>query len=172
MRKKQRERPSDFGRDESGKIAYLGDHVRLAAGHDRRRLLVTLWAACGTTAAAVLGASLANPGGLSGCPYVVVPYVVEFVATVSVVWGMCRLSAAGERMRAYVRDETVGALPRRALVAAVAALACAAGEVVLLVLGAQAPGAAELVFFACQALAVVALAVLRRTCLATSWESA
>ena len=172
MRKKARERLKDFGPDDNGKMAYLGDHVRLADGHDRRRLLRTLWAACGLAVVAVVGASLANPAVLSGCPYVVLPYMCQFVALVWVLWGMGRLSVAGERVRAYVRDETVGALPLRCVVAAALGLVAAVGEVVLLATSGTAPVAADLVFLACEAVAVAALVAVRRTCLATAWESA
>lgn len=170
LRKKERERLKDFGRDESGKIAYLGDHVRLAEGSDRRRLLATLWAAGGLAAAAVVGASLANPGGLVGCPYVVLPYMLQFVAMVWVLWGMGRFAVAGERVRVYVRDETVGALPRRCVAAAALGLLAAAGEVVLLVSSASAPVPADFAFLACEAASVAALVALRRACLATTWE--
>lgn len=172
MRKKERERLRDFGRDESGKIAYLGDHVRLAEGHDRGRLLATLWASCGAAALAVVAASLVNPGGLTGCPYVVLPYMAQFVVLVWVVWGLGRLSVAGERVRVYVRDETVGALPLRCAAAAVLGIAAAVGEVVLLATSGAAPAPADLAFLACEAVAATALVVARRTCLATAWEAA
>ena len=172
MRKKARERLKDFGPDDNGKMAYLGDHVRLADGHDRRRLLGTLWAACGLGVAAVTGASLANPVGLSGCPYVVLPYMCQFVAMVWVIWGMGRLSVAGERVRVYVRDETVGALPLRCVVASALGLVAAVGEVVLLVSSGAAPAAADFAFLACEVVAVASLVALRRACLATTWESA
>ena len=172
MRKKARERLKDFGPDDNGKMSYLGDHVRLVEGQDRRRLVTTLWVACGVATLAVLGASLANPGGLSGCPYVVAPYIGQFVAMVSVLWGMGRLSVAGERVRVYVRDETFGALPRRAVVAAALGLAAVVGEIVLLAVSGAAPGAAEIVFLSCEAVSVVALVALRQACLVTEWESA
>ena len=79
---------------------------------------------------------------------------------------------AGERVRAYVRDETVGALPLRCVVAAALGLVAAVGEVVLLATSGTAPAAADLVFLACEAVAVAALVAVRRTCLATAWESA
>lgn len=170
MRKKERERLKDFGRDDDGKMAYLGDHVRLADGQDRSRLLRALWAACGAATLATLAASLANPAGLSGCPYVVMPYMLQFVAMVWVLWGMGRLSVAGERVRVYVRDETVGALPLRCVVAAALTLVAAVGEVVFLALSAAAPAAVDFAFLACEAVAVVALVVLRRLCLATTWQ--
>ena len=170
MRKKERERLKDFGRGDDGKMAYLGDHVRLADGQDRGRLFRALWTACGTATLATLVASLANPAGLSGCPYVVMPYMLQFVAMVWVLWGMGRLSVAGERVRVYVRDETVGALPLRCVVAAVLALVAAVGEVVFLVLSGAAPAAADFAFLACEAVAVVALVALRRLCLATTWQ--
>lgn len=172
MRKKARERLKDFGPDDNGKMSYLGDHVRLVEGQDRRRLVTTLWVACGVATLAVLGASLANPAGLSGCPYVVVPYMCQFVALVSVIWGMGRLSVAGERVRVYVRDETFGALPRRAVIAAALGLVAVVGEIVLLAVSGAAPGVAEIVFLSCEAVSVVALVALRQACLATEWESA
>ncbi|WP_273446997.1 hypothetical protein [Thermophilibacter provencensis] len=172
MRKKARERLKDFGLDDNGKMAYLGDHVRLAGGQDRRRLVVTLWAACGLAVVAVVGASLANPAGLSGCPYVVLPYIAQFVSMVAVLWGMGRFSVGGERVRVYVRDETVGALPRRCVVAAALGLVAAAGEVVLLATSGTAPAAADFAFLACEAVSVVALVTLRRACLDTAWEPA
>ena len=172
MRKKARERLKDFGPDDNGKMAYLGDHVRLTGGQDRRRLIATLWVTCGVAAAAVLGASFANPVSLVGCPYVVMPYIGQFVALVAVLWGMGRLTVSGERMRVYVRDETVGALPRRAVVGIAFGLVAAVGEIVYLFVVGSAPGAADIGFLACEVVSVVALVALRQTCLATEWESA
>lgn len=172
MRKKERERLKDFGPDDNGKMSYLGDHVRLADGHDRGCLLRTLWVACGVAVAAVVGASLANPAGLSGCPYVVLPYMCQFVALVWVLWGMGRLSVAGERVRVYVRDETVGALPLRCVVAAALGLVAAVGEVVFIATSGAVPAAADFAFLACEVVAVAALVALRRACLGTAWESA
>lgn len=172
MRKRERERLRDFGRDESGRMSYLGDHVRLAEGHDRRRLLRALWAALAVAALAVVGAALVNPAGLSGYPFVVLPYMLQFVVLVWVAWGVGRLSVAGERVRVYVRDETVGALPMRCVAAAALGLVSAAGEVVLLATSGVAPAAAEFAFLACEVVALVALVTLRRVCLSTAWEPA
>ena len=91
---------------------------------------------------------------------------------VAVLWGMGRFSVAGERVRVYVRDETVGALPRRCVVAAALGLVAAVGEVVLLATGGSAPAAADFAFLACEAVSVVALVTLRRACLDTAWEPA
>ena len=172
MRKKARERLKDFGLDDNGKMAYLGDHVRLVDGSSRRSLLVALWTAGGLAVAAAVGASLVNPEGLSGCPYVVMPYMVQLVALVSVVWALGRFSVAGKRVRAYVRDETVGALPLRTLVSLVLALVATVGELVFLALTDATLGAPELVFLALEVMCVVALVVLRRICLDVEWESA
>lgn len=175
MRKKERERLGDFGPDEDGRLTYLGDHVRLVGEPGRARLLGTLWGAVAAAAVATVAPGIANPAGLSGCPYVVLPYMLQVVALVSVAWALGRLSVAlrgGERVRAYVRDETVGSLPGRSLLAAALALVCAVGEVVYLTLSATAPGPAEVALLACEAVVVCALVVVHRTAKASEWESA
>ena len=175
MRKKERERLKDFGEDENGKISYLGDYVRLVGEIGRTRLLGTLWGAFAVAAVATLVPGVLNPAGLSGCPYVVMPYMLQVVALVSAVWALGRLTVAlraGERVRVYVRDETVGALPARSVVAIVLTLVCAVGEVVYLTLSALSWGAAEVALLACEAVAIIALVVIRRAAKASAWESA
>lgn len=175
MRKKERERLKDFGPGEDGRLTYLGDHVRLVGEPGRARLLGTLWGAVAAAAVATVASGIANPAGLSGCPYVVLPYMLQVVALVSVAWALGRLSVAlrdGERVRAYVRDETVGSLPGRSLLALALALVCAVGEVVYLALSGTTPGPAEAALLACEAVAVCALVVVHRTAKASEWESA
>lgn len=177
MRKKERERLKDFRRGEDGRYVYAGDHVRLAGGTDPRRLLATLWGSCVAALLASVVAGVANPAGLSGCPYVVMPFMCQLVALVSVAWALGRLtvalrSAADGRVRAYVRDETVGALPLRGAISAVCALVCAAGEVVFLATGGAAVAPAEMALLACEVVAVVALVALRSAARATEWEGA
>lgn len=177
MRKKERERLKDFQRGEDGRYVYAGDHVRLAGGTDRRRLLVTLWGACGVALLATVVAGVANPAGLSGCPYVVMPFMCQLVALVSVVWALGRLTVAlrgstAGRVRAYVRDETVGALPLRGAIAAACALVAAVGELVLLATGGAAVAPAEVALLSCEVVTVSALVVLRSTARAAEWEGA
>lgn len=175
VRKRERERLRDFGQDESGKVAYLGDHVRLVGELGRSRLLGTLWAAVAVAAAATLVPGVIDPAGLSGCPYVVMPYMLQVVALVSVVWALGRLTVAlrrGERVRVYVRDETVGALPGRSALATALALVSAVGEAVYLTLSSLGWGPAEVAFLGCEAVAMVALVVVRRAARASEWEGA
>ncbi|MBM6775090.1 hypothetical protein [Olsenella profusa] len=176
MRKKERERLKDFQRGEDGHYVYAGDHVRLV-GADRRRLLAVLWGSCGVALLASAVAGVANPGGLSGCPYVVMPYMCQLVALVSVVWGLGRLTvalrdAAGGRVRAYVRDETAGALPLRSAIAIGCALVAAVGEVVFLATGGTAVAPAEIALLACEVVVVVALVALRAAVRTAEWEGA
>ena len=82
-----------------------------------------------------------------------------------------RGSAEG-RVRAYVRDETVGALPLRGAIAAACALVAAVGELVLLATGGVAVAPAEVALLSCEVVAVSALVVLRAAARAAEWEGA
>ena len=177
VRKKERERLKDFRRGEDGTFSYAGDHVRLVGALGPSELLRALWAAFAVAALAAAVAGAVNPAGLTGCPYVVMPYMLQLVALVSVAWALGRLTvalrgAAGGRVRVYVRDETVGSLPGRCALAIGLALVAAAGEVVFLATGGAAPAAAEFVLLAYEALCCVALVALRRSARAAEWEGA
>lgn len=170
MRKKRRERLSEFGTDERGKLAYLGEHVRLASGTDRRALIAALWVPFAVAAVATVVPAALNPRGFAGCPYVLLPYVAQLMLLVSVAWALARFTVAGERVRAYVRDETAGSLPGRCAAGAVCALVTFVGEVVLLALTAEAPGPVELVLFVGELASAAALLALRRSAAAIAWE--
>ena len=175
MRKRERERLKDFGAGEDGRITYLGDHVRLVGRLGRGRLLATLWGALAVAVIATVAPGAANPAGLTGCPYVVLPYMLQVVALVSLAWALGRLSVAlgGDgRVRVYVRDETIGALPGRCLLAAALALVCAVGEAVYLTVSSVAVGPAEVALLACEVVVVCALVVACRTARASEWEGA
>lgn len=170
MRKRTRERLSDFGPDENGKLAYKGEHVRHVGEVPLRALVTRLWVAAAVAVVAALVPGFLPVAGLSGTLIVTFAYVVQVVALVSVVWALARLSAAGERVRVYVREETADALGTRSLVGVVAAAVAAVGEVFLLVTGSLPVAPLELVFLAAEAAFVAALLALRATASRFSWE--
>lgn len=171
MRKRTRERLSDFGPDEDGKLSYQGEHVRHVGEVPFRTLVTRLWVAAAVAVAAVLVPGFLPVAGLSGTLVVTFAYVVEVVALVSVVWALARLSAAGERVRVYVREETADALGARSVIGVVAAAVAVVGELFLLVTGSVQLAPLELVFLAAEAAFVAALLVLRATAAHFVWES-
>jgi hypothetical protein len=71
---------------------------------------------------------------MANCPYVILPYVVGFVSAVSLCWGLGRLTAGGDPLRAYVYEASVKAIPQRAMLTAVFAGLAVLGEGVYLLL--------------------------------------
>ena len=170
LRKRTRERLTDFGAGPDGKVAYLGEHVVYAGAAPLRRVVSQLWVATVVAVAATLVPGFLPVRGLAGTLVVTVAFVMQFIGLVMVVWGLARLSAQGPRMRLYVREETADALPRRALAALVAAAVAAVGEVVLLAMGTVPLAAYEVVFLACEVVVVSALLALRAACGQFVWE--
>ncbi|MCD8052104.1 MAG: hypothetical protein LUE89_10570 [Clostridiales bacterium] len=119
----------EFHRTASGEYVYTGGHYAYqGGGRSRRRAmagLVALWAA---SFAATVAAGCIPGTGMQQRAYVILPYVVQMVASVSLGWGIGRLVTGGDPLRAYVYEETVGSIPRRALVAAVGAALTILGE--------------------------------------------
>ena len=170
LRKRTRERLTDFGAGPDGKVTYLGEHVRYVGTVPLRRVVGQLWVATAVAAVATLVPGFLPVKGLSGTLVVTAAFVMQFVALVMVVWGLARLSAQGPRMRLYVREETADALPRRALAGLVAAGVAAVGEVVLLAMGAVPLAAYEVVFLAAEVIVALALLALRAACGQFAWE--
>lgn len=72
--------------------------------------------------AALLSGSIPAPG-MQNCFYVILPFLGELIAAVSVVWAVVKLGRDWSAVREYVYERTVPALPGRALCAAVFAAA-------------------------------------------------
>ena len=170
LRKRTRERLTDFGEGPDGKLTYLGEHVRYVGTAPLGRVVSQLWVATVVAAAATLVPGFLPVKGLAGTLVVTAAFVMQFIALVMVVWGLARLSAQGPRMRLYVREETADALPRRALAGIVAAAVATVGEVVLLAMGSVPLAAYEVVFLASEVIVMAALLALRGACGQFAWE--
>ncbi len=171
MRKRTRERLSDFGEGPDGKIEYQGATCRYVSDVPLPKVRVRLWAQVCLGLVAAVAPGFMPVAGLVGTIVTVVAYVAQLVAMVTVVWALARLTAvkASEPVRVYVREETADAIPRRALVAAGIALLVALSEVSTLIMGLPL-SPFELAFLACEAICMVCLVQVRKSCELMSWQ--
>ncbi len=171
-KKRRRSHLDDFHRNAAGEYVYEGAHYVCTAGAAARgRLVRRLWALGALMAAATVAVGCVDAPGLDGCVWLLLPYVAEVAAVGSVVWALCRLSAGGARLRAYVYRASIKALPGRAIASAVTAAIGLCAEALFLVLnGAGERLPAAVVVFANQAIITAAALVLRRAVQRTAWE--
>lgn len=100
---------NDFQPTVSGDYIYTGALYSWAEpGLARRRALIRLWLGAALPAMLIVAAGCIPVPGMQNCPYVLLPYAGALVSQAAVVWLMGRLSAGGERLRAYVYEATVG----------------------------------------------------------------
>lgn len=169
--KRRRSHLNDFHRNAAGEYVYEGSHYVCADGAGaQRRLTRRLWALGALMAAATIAVGCVDAPGLDGCVWLLLPFIAEIAAVGSVVWALCRLSAGGARLRAYVYRASVRALPGRAVAATVTAVLGLCAEAVYLILngaGEQLPAAA--VVLANQAITTAAALFLRRAVRRATW---
>jgi hypothetical protein len=73
--------------------------------------------------------SIDAPGSRNSM-FVLIPYVIELMGGISMVWAMCRLTAGGNRMREYVYQASAEKLPGRAMFTAVFGVLSLVGEII------------------------------------------
>ena len=163
---------NDFYRDVAGNYVYTGTcYVCRAADGERAALLRRLWLLTAVMAAAVVAGGCISAPGMSRCFYVLLPYMIALVAAISCLWTIGELTGGGDPLRQYVHDATVLKLPGRAMVSAVAALACISGEIVSCALnGADGEIGALIAFFLLLAVGAGAMVLLRRRICGAVWQ--
>lgn len=122
---------NDFHQTLSGEYVYQGATYAFDGSKKQRQHLYYKLLAIGTvmTAAGITSGSVTAPGSLN-CFYVLIPYFISFIATLSLIWALCRLWAGGSPLREYVYRATVEQFRPRAVISAVAAGCALAGEIV------------------------------------------
>lgn len=171
-RRKRREYLEDFHRDLNGEYIYEGEYYRYAdEGLPYRRAMPRLGLLCAAMLLAQGAAGCVPSVGMSGKFYVILPYALSLVSSVSVCWAMARLWNGGERLRAYVYEATVKALPRRALLTLVFSAICIAGEIFcLLRSGAEHDLTGSMAFLALNAAALLCALLARRLLRGCRWR--
>ncbi|MCD7754469.1 MAG: hypothetical protein LUH41_08050 [Clostridiales bacterium] len=164
----------EFQQTATGEYVYTGSHYAYQdRGKSRLRAmaeLVILWA---VSFAATIAAGCISGTGMENRAYAVLPYAVQLAASVSLGWGVVRLAAGGDPLRAYVYDETAGRIPRRAVVAAVGCAVTALGELLgLLFAGEGETFLPVICFFGLEILAFSGILLTKRALSKLQWEKA
>ena len=137
----------------------------------RKRLLLELWGLGTAGTICLLLSGFLPLRSFRGCFYVLLPYMIALVAAISCLWTIGELTGGGDPLRQYVLDATVLKLPGRAMVSAVAALACISGEIVSCALnGADGEIGALIAFFLLLAVGAGAMVLLRRRIRGAVWQ--
>ena len=133
-RRGRRDYLNDFRQNAAGEYLYTGEHYAFVEqGKSRRRFLTELWLLCGGALVAAVAAGCIPAAGMDSCFYMLIPYAAGLMGAVSLCWGLGRLTAGGDPLRAYVYQETVEKLPSRAALTAAAAGLTMIGAVIRLI---------------------------------------
>lgn len=130
QKRKGKEYLDDFHKDLNGNYQYTGAYDRYCGAMPRKKAMALLWLLCGGAFAALAVAGFVPAPGAMNRFYVLLPYMVALVVQISAVWALVRLTAGGDPLRRYVREQTVDKMPLRCGVSAAAAVVAAAGECV------------------------------------------
>ena len=130
-RNKRHSKLEYFQRNAAGEYIYTGKHMSYVSTEKSRKcLLLELWVLGIAGTVCLLLCGFLPLRSFRGCFYVLLPYIVALIAAFSCLWTIGELAGGGDPLRQYVHDATVLKLPGRAMVSAVAALACISGEIV------------------------------------------
>jgi len=116
---RRRKYMDDFRQAPNGEYIYVGNEYHWVS--ERKPVLIRLWAFVVLSAAATVANGCLPQAQMEGHFYILLPYLVQFLGCVLQVWAMCRLSWAGERVREFIAERSLFALPTRCLVTAIAA---------------------------------------------------
>ena len=132
-KKNRRAYLESFQKNQEGNYEYRGElYAWQGTEQERRRELAKLWGLCTVLMGSLAAAGSVEAPGSINCAYVILPYVVNLIAGISVCWGLCRLSAGGNPVRAYVWKASGGQIPGRAIFACICSGVSLAGELILL----------------------------------------
>lgn len=135
-KKQKRNRRSylnDFKQNESGSYDYEGAmYAFCEKNQSRKMMLIKQCGLCGgLILTAVINGFLPIPG-LQGSAFVLLPFAVELVASISCCVAVGRIVLNGKTMREYVYQQTVMKLPGRSAIALFGAGAALFGELLYL----------------------------------------
>ena len=122
---------NDFQKNGAGGYVYKGDLYQYTDGEKKRKKdLLTLWVWYAGAVIFGIMAGCLPVEGLGRSAFVLLPYLVEMGGLAAVGWALCRITAGGDPLRAYVYEATVLKIPRRAWVAMIGAAATLVGGIV------------------------------------------
>lgn len=171
-KRKRRAYLDSFQKDSNGKYVYKGDFYQFEPqGTGLRQEMTRLWVLTGAMMAALIAAGCVDGPGTGNCFYVLMPFVINVIAGVSVCWGLARMTKGGSPMRSYVYQETADQLPARAVFSAICAGTAIVGEVVYLFRnGMEGKLAGCLIFLFMEAFALAAALLIRKQISEMKWK--
>ncbi len=148
---------NDFHQTLSGEYVYTGVTYRFDGSKKERMKLYyrLVFLAVLLLAAGLVTGLIAAPGSLN-CFYVVVPYMVSFMASISLIWGLCRMWAGGAVLREYIYKATLDQFQPRGTLTAVSAGCAFAGEIIYVLRNGMGDlQSGMILFLSCQAVVLV-----------------
>ena len=107
---------NDFHVNLAGDYVYTGAHYSYVdQGRSRDRVQRELLGLSVAVMLAVVAGGCSDAPAMLNCWYVILPYICEAAAAVSVIWAVLRLRKAEEPIREYIYKKSVQALPHRAM---------------------------------------------------------
>lgn len=171
-KRKRRAYLDSFQKGSDGTYSYQGDfYVFEPQDKGLRTELLRLWAAAAVMLGALVAAGCVGGPGTGDCFYVLMPYVINVIAGISVCWGLGRLTINKSPLRAYIYEETVGQLPARAVFSAVCACAAVLGEAVYVIRnGTEGSTAGCILFLVTEVLACWTAVLIRKQTKRMNWK--
>jgi hypothetical protein len=171
-RKGRRDYLNDFHKTASGEYVYEGNYYYCTADAGaRKRLMVKLCVLSAVSLIAMIASGCFMAPGMDNCVYVILPYGLALVMTVSVVWGVCRLVSGGDPLKEYIYLATVDKLPLRGGVAAALSVLALVGETIYLICkGAGDRLAYAIVYLVLQIVSALANFLVVKLISSNTWE--
>lgn len=147
----------DFHRSLSGEYIYHGVTYTFEGTRKERYHLYykLLTLSLVLAVAGVVTGCIRAPGALN-CFYVLGPYLVSFIASGYLIWGLCRMWHGGSPLREYIYQATLDQFRNRGILTAVSAGCAVVGEIVYVILhGTEDLISGMILFLVCQALVLV-----------------
>lgn len=162
----------DFQTTVSGEMIYCGAYyVYQGAAGARKGFLMKVTASAAAAAVfAVLSGCVPAPGTLNSF-YVLLPLLGSILSAISVLWGVIRLIAGGEKLREYVYSASVEELPLRTALCIGCAGLSILGELLHLILNGTGGKLLGIVLFLlAQGIVLVSSLFCRRTAATAVWK--
>lgn len=163
---------NDFQKNENGEYVYQGNlYAWQGESSLLRKKLFLLWGIGIAMVGLLASSAWVDAPGATGTFYVVIPVCAALIFGVSMLWGLGRLTAGGNVLRAYVYEATVVQLPIRAMFTLVSAGAAIIGELLFLIIngsGEKLPAA--LVFLVMESTAFLLSWIFRQKVLKMRWK--
>lgn len=147
-RSKKRAYLNDFKKNSEGRYEYQGKIFECKGGKVQlTRVKYRMWMAYAfVIICAIAGGCIPAPG-LVDTFYVILPYALGLMAAISLGWALCRLSCAGDQLKAYIYDVTVKKIPHRAVLTIILNTASVIGMLIYLLVHREDSGIAWCIIF-------------------------